>query len=78
MTKESVVSYKAPRAIKKAVTVRVSALQVRNLMKARRISTQSALFNTLLAEETERLTSERALRDTAGTAKKSDFDDRIL
>ena len=71
-------SYKASRVAKKAVTVRVSAAQVRSLMRARRIGTQSALINTLLAEEAERLTSERALRGTAAVAKKSDFNDRLL
>lgn len=71
-------SYRASRVTKKAVTVRVSTAQVRSLMRARRIGTQSALINTLLAEETERLTSERALRETAGVAKKSDFNDRLL
>jgi hypothetical protein len=78
MTEELVMSYKTSRPVKKAVTVRVSEAQVRSLMRARRIGTQSGLINALLAEEAERLTSERALKETAGAAKKSDFNDRIL
>jgi hypothetical protein len=47
-------------------------------MRARRLPTQSELINTLLEEEEERLRSERVLRETAGTARGSDFDDRLL
>ena len=71
-------SYKAPRMVKAAITVRVPAARVRQLMRARRITTQSELINTLLAEEQERLSSQRVLRDTAGVAGRSDFDDRLL
>ena len=64
-------------AAKRAVTVRVSEARLRKLMRARRVATQSELINTLQAEEEERLRSHAVLRETAGTARTRDDDDRL-
>jgi hypothetical protein len=69
-------SYKPART--KAVTVRVPAARLIRLMRARRLTTQSELINVLLEEEEERQRSAAVLRETAGTARASDFDDRLL
>ena len=61
----------------RAVTVRVSEARLRKLMRARRVATQSELINTLLAEEEERLRSHAVLRETAGTGRTRDADDRL-
>jgi hypothetical protein len=71
-------SYKRRRSAKTAITVRVLAARLRQLMRARGIETQSDLINSLLAEEEERLSSQEVLRETAGVAKASDFDARLL
>lgn len=71
-------SYKSRSTAKTAITVRLPAARVRQLMRARRSATQSELINTLLAEEEERLSSQKVLRETAGVARASDFDDRLL
>jgi len=71
-------SYKMRSAAKTAITVRVPAARVRQLMRARRSTTQSELINMLLAEEAERLRSQKVLRETTGIAKASDFDDQLL
>ena len=63
-------------AAKRTVTVRVSEARLRKLMRARRVATQSELINTLLAEEEERLRSHTVLRETAGTARTRDVDER--
>ena len=63
---------------RRAVTVRISEGQLRKLMRARRVATQSKLINTLLAEEEERLRSHALLRATAGTVRAPDIDDRLL
>jgi hypothetical protein len=62
----------------RAITVRISEARLRKLMRARKVATQSELINTLLAEEEERLRSHAVLRDTAGTARAADVDDRLL
>ena len=62
----------------KAVTVRIREPRLRRLMRARKLKSQSALINTLLSEEEERLKSHRALRETEGTAKPSEIHDRLL
>ena len=62
----------------KAVTVRIREPRLRRLMRARKLKSQSALINTLLSEEEERLKSHRALRATEGTAKPSEIHDRLL
>lgn len=63
---------------RKALTVRVSEARLRKLMRARKAKTQSDLINTLLAEEEERPRSHKVLRDTAGTVKVSEINDRLL
>ena len=63
---------------KKAVTVRLPAGRLSRIMRARKLATQTELLNMLLVEEEERIESERVLRDTAGSASASDFDDRLL
>jgi hypothetical protein len=63
---------------KKAITVRVPESRVRGLMRARKLATQTELINTLLEEEEERIRSERALRETAGSVSRAGFDDRLL
>lgn len=63
---------------RKAITIRVPATCLQRLMRARKAKTQSDLINTLLAEEEERLRSHRVLRETQGTAKSSEIDDRLL
>jgi len=63
---------------RKAVTVRVPETRLRRLMRDRKAKSQSDLINTLLEEEDERLTSHRVLRETEGTVKTSEFDDRLL
>jgi hypothetical protein len=65
-------------AARRAITVRISETRLRKLMRARRVGTQSALINTLLAEEEERLRSQAVLRDTARTVRAGDLDDRLL
>ena len=53
-------------------------VMLRQLMRARRVSTQSELINSLLSEEEERLEAEQVLRETAGSAKKSDIHEELL
>jgi len=65
-------------AARKALTVRIPEARLRKLRRARKVKTQSELINTLLAEEEERLRSHQVLRDTAGTVKPADIDDRLL
>jgi len=67
----------ATMAANRAITVRVPETRLRNLMRARRVPTQSELINTLLAEEEGRLRSHAVLRETAGTARTRDDDDRL-
>jgi hypothetical protein len=62
----------------KAVTVRVPASRLRNLLRARKLTSQSELINAVLEEEEERLRSRRVLEETSGTARRSDVDDRLL
>ena len=45
-------------------------------MRARRVATQSELIYTLLAEEEVWLRSHAVLRETAGTARTRDVDER--
>ncbi len=61
-----------------AVTVRLPITRLRQLMRARKVDTQSALINLLLEEEAERVASRSTLVETAGTASADDFDDRLL
>ena len=63
---------------RKALTVRVPETRLRKLMQARKAKTQSDLINTLLAEEEERLQSHQVLRETAGTVKPAEINDRLL
>lgn len=63
---------------RRPITVRVAEARLRRLMRARKVATQSELINTLLAEEEERLRSHVVLRETAGSARSGDFDDRLL
>ncbi|HVO27117.1 MAG TPA: hypothetical protein VMW56_26195 [Candidatus Margulisiibacteriota bacterium] len=65
-------------AATRAITVRLSEVRLRKLMRARKVATQSELINTLLAEEEERLRSHALLRETAGTVRAADVDDRLL
>lgn len=51
------------------ITVRVAEARLRKLMRARRVQTPSALINTLLAEEEERLRSHALLREPAATVR---------
>jgi len=69
-------SYKAQR--KRAITVRVPEARLKQVMRARRIATQSELFNTLLEEEVEKMAARKALEATAGKLTAKDFDDRLL
>ncbi|MFI5308600.1 MAG: hypothetical protein ACHQ53_14670 [Polyangiales bacterium] len=69
-------SYKPRR--KRAITVRVPEARLKQVMRARRIATQSELINTLLDEEAEKISSRQALEATAGTLRSRDFDDRLL
>ena len=62
----------------RAITVRISEARLRKLMRARKVTTQSQLINTLLAEEEERLRSHAVLRDTARTVRAGNLDDRLL
>jgi hypothetical protein len=63
---------------RKAVTVRIFQPRLRNLMRARRCTSQSELINALLEEEEERLKSHRVLRETAGKLKRTQVNDRLL
>lgn len=65
---------------RKAVTVRLPVLQLRRVMRALRISTQSELLQSLLDEADERIAADAAIRATVGIAGKDrgDFDDRLL
>ena len=65
-------------AARKALTVRIPEARLRKIMRARKAKIQSDLINTLLAEEEERLQSHQVLRDTAGTVKPSEINDRLL
>ena len=69
-------SYKAQR--KRAITVRVPEARLKQVMRARRIATQSELFNTLLEEEVEKMAARKALEAAAGKLTAKDFDDRLL
>lgn len=62
----------------KLLTVRISGVRLRKLMRARGFKRQSDLINRLLVEEEERLTSLETLRKTARSARPSDFHDRLL
>ena len=62
---------------RRAITVRHPEARLRKVMRARRVATQSALLDTLLAEEEERLQSHAVLRATTGTARAGDVDDRL-
>ncbi len=63
---------------RRTITVRVPEARLKQVMRARKIATQSELINTLLDEEAEKIASRRALEATAGTAGPKDFDDRLL
>lgn len=63
---------------RKAVTVRIPQHRLRELMRARKVESQSELINTLLAEEEERLKSHRVLRETQGRVKRSEIRDHLL
>lgn len=63
---------------RKAVTVRIPQPRLRQLMRARKVKSQSELINTLLEEEEERLKSHQVLRETQGKLKRSAVDDRLL
>jgi hypothetical protein len=65
-------------AARRAITVRISEVRLRKLMRARKAATQSELINTLLAEEEERMRSHAVLRDTARTVRARDVDARVL
>lgn len=69
-------SYRAKR--KRAITVRVVEARLKQVMRERRIATQSELFNTLLDEEVEKITARKALQLAAGKLGAKDFDDRLL
>ncbi|MBM4061448.1 MAG: hypothetical protein FJ265_10205 [Planctomycetes bacterium] len=73
-------SYKSPSAGRRVITVRLPLAQLRRVMRARRIPTQSELLQRLLDEADERIAAEAALRATTGVAGKGagDFDDRLL
>ncbi|HVO22252.1 MAG TPA: DUF998 domain-containing protein [Candidatus Margulisiibacteriota bacterium] len=62
----------------RAITVRVSQVRLRKLMRVRRVATQSELVNARLAEEEERLRSHVVLRATARTVRAADVDARLL
>lgn len=62
----------------KALTVRIPEARLRKLMRARKAKTQSDLINTLLTEEEEQLHSHQVLRNTAGTFKPAEINDRLL
>ena len=62
----------------KTITVRLPVAQLRRVMRARNVTTAAELIRMLLDEEDERLTSEAALRKTAGTLRHGDFDARLL
>jgi hypothetical protein len=70
------VSYDSKR--KRAITVRVPEARLKQVMRARRIATQSELINTLLEEAAEKIASRRALEAAAGTLGPDEFDDRLL
>lgn len=69
-------SYRATR--KRAITVRVVEARLKQVMRERRIATQSELFNTLIDEEIEKITARKALERAAGKLGAKDFDDRLL
>ncbi len=62
----------------RSITVRVRANDLKKVMKARSMQTQSEAINTLITEEAERIKSLAVLRATAGTAREDEFDDRLL
>lgn len=62
----------------KSLTVRLPGSRLKKVMRARGLTRQSDLINRLLAEEEERLASVAALRRSAGTLRRGDFDDRLL
>jgi hypothetical protein len=65
-------------AVSRAITVRISDVRLRKVMRARKAATQSELINTLLCEEEERLRSHGVLRATAGTVRARDLNARLL
>ena len=62
----------------KVLTVRIAGSRLRKIMRARGIKRQSDLIKRLLEEEEERLESLAVLRQTAGSVRRSNFDDRLL
>lgn len=77
MRRHNVIQKKTMDA-RKAITVRIPQARLQRLMRIRKAKSQSDLLNNLLAEEEERLFSHRALRDTHGTAKRTEVDGRLL
>ena len=65
-------------AASRPITVRISDVRLRKVMRARKAATQSELINTLLSEEEERLRSHAVLRGTAGTVRARDLNARLL
>jgi hypothetical protein len=63
---------------RKAITVRIPGSRLRQLMRARKVKSQSELINTLLEEEEERVKSHQVLRETQGKLKRSMVDDRLF
>jgi hypothetical protein len=63
---------------RKAITVRIPEPRLRQLMRARKVKSQSELINTLLEEEEERVKSHQVLRETQGKLKRSMVDDRLF
>jgi hypothetical protein len=63
---------------RKPVTLRIPRPRLRQLMRARKVKSQSELINTLLEEEEERLKSHQVLRETQGKLMRSAVVDRLL
>ena len=60
------------------VSVRLSTSELTSLMRERRIKSQSALIQSLVSEDLERIRSHRAIRDFVRRARVEDFDARLL
>jgi hypothetical protein len=62
----------------RSVSVRLSASELTSLMRERRITSQSALIQSLVSEDLERIRSHRAIREFVRRARVEDFDARLL
>jgi len=62
----------------KAMSMRLPVARVKRLMRLRKAPTATALVDTLLAEEEERLRALKVLKESEGKTSESDWDESLL